>query len=84
MRVTLKIKDETITNSSDQKLIGALFNNKFDFNEHVTLICRKASQRLNAHARVVHYMNLPQCRLIMNFFCSLDIVRSYGCFTLGN
>ena len=66
--IALKIKNETITNSSNEKLLGILFNNKFDFNEHVTLLCRKASQKLNALARAVHYMNLAQRLLIMNAF----------------
>ena len=59
---------ETITNSSNQKLLDILFNNKFDFDEHVTSLCRKASQKLNAVARVAHYMNLAQHRVIMNAF----------------
>ena len=66
--VALKIKNETITNSSNEKLLGILFNNKFDFDEHVTSLCRKASQKLNALARVAQYMNLAQRRLIMNAF----------------
>ena len=66
--VALKIKNETITSSSNQKLIGILFNNTFDFDEHVTALCRKASQKLNALSRVAHYMNLAQRRLIMNAF----------------
>ena len=53
--VALNIKNETITNSSNQKLLGILFNNKFDFDEHVTSLCRKSSQKLNALARVTHY-----------------------------
>ena len=56
--VGIKLKYETITNSSSQKLLGILFNNKFDFDEHVTSLCRRASQKLNALARVAHYMNL--------------------------
>ena len=39
--VALKIKNETITNSSNQKVLRILFNNKFDFDEHVTSLCRK-------------------------------------------
>ena len=66
--VALKIKNETITNSSNEKLLGILFNNKFDFDEHVTSLCRKASQKLNALARVAQYTNLAQRRLIMNAF----------------
>ena len=68
IKIALKIKNETITNSSNQKLIGILFNSTFDFDEHVTSLCRKASQKLNALSRVAHYMNLAQRRLIMNAF----------------
>ena len=66
--VALKIKNETSTNSSNEKLRGILFNNKFDFDEHVTSLCRKASQKLNALARVAQYLNLAQCRFITNAF----------------
>ena len=66
--VALKIKNETINSSFNEKLLGILFNNKSDFDEHVTSLCRKASQKLNALARVAQYMNLAQRRLIMNAF----------------
>ena len=66
--VALKIKNDTITNSPNEKLLGILFNNKFDFDEHVTSLCRKSSQKFSALARVAHYMNLAQRRLIMNAF----------------
>ena len=66
--IALKIKNEAIANSSNEKLLGILFSNELDFDEHVTLLCRKASQKLIALARVVHYMNLVQRLLIMNAF----------------
>ena len=66
--VALKIKNKTITNSSNQKLLGMLSKNKFDFDEHVTSLCRKVSQKLNILASVGHYMNLAQRRFIMNAF----------------
>ena len=52
MKSYIKIKDETITKSSNQKLLDILFNNKFDFDEHVTSLFRKASQKLNALTRL--------------------------------
>ena len=76
--VALKIKNETITNSSNEKLLGILFNNKFDFDEHVTSLCRKASEKLNVLARVAQYMNLVQRRLIMNAF----IFSQFGYYPL--
>ena len=45
-----------------------MIDNKFHFDEHVTSLCRKASQKLNALARVAQYMNLAQRSLIMNAF----------------
>ena len=59
-----------------------IFNSKFDFDEHVTSLCRKVSQELNALARVTQYMNLAQCRLIMNAFIFSQF--GYGCFIVGN
>ena len=66
--VASKIKNQTITNSSNEKLLGILFNNKFDFDEHVTSLCRKVSQKLDTLAGVAQYKNLAQRRLIMNGF----------------
>ena len=57
--VASKIKNETITNSSNEKLLGMLFNNKFDFDEHATSLCRKPRS---------YYMNVAQRRFIVNAF----------------
>ena len=79
--VKIKIKNETITNSSNQKLLGILFLTKFGLDEYITLLGRKASQNLNVLAKVTHFMNLAQRRLIMHVsFQSLDIAHRYGCF----
>ena len=58
--VTLIIKNESISNNSNQKLIIILFNDKFDFDIHVTSLCSKVSQKLNVLVRDAHYMNLAQ------------------------
>ena len=64
--------------SSNEKLPGILFNNKFDFDEYVTSLCRKAFQKLNALARIAQYVNLEQRRLIINAF----IFSQFGYCTL--
>ena len=38
------------------------------FNEHVSGLCKKASQKLHALARVSKYMNTDKLRLIMKAF----------------
>ena len=49
-------------------LLRILFNDKFDFDEHVTSLLRKASQKLNVRGRVTHCMNLAQRSLIIYAF----------------
>ena len=41
--VPLKFKRETITNSCNQKLLGIVLNNKFDFDEHVIMFIMQES-----------------------------------------
>ena len=63
--ITLKIKNETISSSSNKKMLGILFDN---FGEHVTSLWWKASQRLNALPRIEHYINFTECRVIIKAF----------------
>ena len=48
----------TISNSSNQKLLGIRFNSNFCFDDRVASLCQKASQKLNALTRAAQYMNL--------------------------
>ena len=70
-RIRINVRDETISNSSSQKLLGIRFNSNFRFDDHVASLCKKASQKLNALTRVAQYINLAQRRSIMKVFtCS--------------
>ena len=69
--IRINVRNETISNSSNQKLLGICFNSNFRFDEHVASLSKKASQKLNALTRVAQYMNLAQRRSIMKaFICS--------------
>ena len=69
--IRINERNETISNSSNQKLLGICFNSNFRFDEHVASLSKKASQKLNALTRVAQYMNLAQRRSIMKaFICS--------------
>ena len=69
--IRTNVRNETISNSSNQKLFGICFNSNFCFDDHVASLCNKAYQNLNALARVAQYMNLAQRRSIMKaFICS--------------
>ena len=63
----IKIDNEEILNSTE----GVYFDNKLNFNIHVTTLCKKASQKLHALARllnVIYIMSIRQRKIIMNAF----------------
>ena len=66
--ITINIKNENIFNSQNEKLLGIKFDNSLCFDDHVSGICRKASNKLNALARVASYMNFDQRRVVMKAF----------------
>ena len=69
--IRMNVRNETISNSSHQKLLGICFNSNFRFDDHVASLCKKASQKLNAPTSTAQYMNLAKRRSIMKaFICS--------------
>ena len=51
-------------NNTEEKILGVYFDNKLNFNTHLTKLCKKASQKLHALARV----SIRQRKIIMNAF----------------
>ena len=64
----IKLGNEYIYNSSDEKILGVYFDNKLNFNTHLKKICKKASQKLHALARVSTFMSYKQRKIIMAAF----------------
>ena len=58
----MNVRNEAISNSSNQKLLGICFNSNFRFDDHVASLCKKVSQKLNALTRVAQYINLAKRR----------------------
>ena len=54
---TAKIEGCTIKNSTKEKLLGIKFDSNLSFESHVTSLCKMASQKLHALARIPHYMD---------------------------
>ena len=48
--------------------LGVTIDNKLSFVKHINNTCDKASQKLNALARISSYMNLNKRKLIMKAF----------------
>ena len=68
--VNLNSDDLIIKNIKSEKLLGINIDNFLTFNEHVSKLCRKASQKLYAIARISSYLNKNKLRLIMKAFFS--------------
>ena len=64
----ISIGGEKIQNSKNGKLLGVTIDNKLSFTEHVHEVCDKASQKLNAVARLSSFMSLEKRRLIIKAF----------------
>ena len=60
--------NETIKNSKSEKLLGITIDEKLTFNKHIGNLCKKASQKLHALARISKYMDKDKLRTIMKAF----------------
>ena len=65
---TAKIEDFSIKNSTKEKLLGVKFDSNLSFESHITSLCKKASQKLHALARISHYMDLNKRMNLMKAF----------------
>ena len=66
--LSTKVDNLDIKNSKTQKLLGIEIDNKLTFTDHVTSICKKASQKLHALSRVRNFMTLKQGKIILKTF----------------
>ena len=66
--VNLRVSEYDTKNSEYVKLLGVKFDNKLTFEKHITDICRKASRKIYALARIAPYMDLSKRRMVMNAF----------------
>ena len=64
----INIAGSDINSSTSEKLLGITIDNKLQFDEHVTIICNKVSQKLLALNRISQYMQTKQRVIIMKAF----------------
>ena len=64
----IKIGNETVSNSKYEKLLGVKVDHELNFNEHVSSLCKKANQKLNALSRITSCITFDHRRLIFNSF----------------
>ena len=57
-RVSMKIDNIELENTSSEKLLGITIDSKLNFKEHLEGIIKKASRKVNVLSRITAYMNL--------------------------
>ena len=66
--VIASINEFEIESSKKEKLLGITIDTRLSFQHHITSLCRKASQKLHALARIAHYMDFEKRRSLMKAF----------------
>ena len=66
--LSVKVGDKRIFNSKNEKVLGVHFDSNVNFEYHFGKLCKKASQKLHALARVSAFMSCRQKKIIMNAF----------------
>ena len=66
--VSIKIKDTKVKNSACEKLLGIQIDNKLNFESHLNGLCKKASSKIHALARISPYLNQCKKKILMNSF----------------
>ena len=66
--LTIKVQNDIVECCSSVKLLGVIIDNELKFDEHVSKLCKKASQKLHALARISNYMSQDKLRILMKAF----------------
>ena len=66
--VTLNIGSITIKKSTEEKLLGVIFDKNLCFKQQVKSICKKASQKLHALSRISNFLDTDQLKRITKAF----------------
>ena len=58
--VTTKIGELDVKSSREEKLLGVKIDSKLFFENHVSSLCKKASQKLHPLVKVVNFVDLAK------------------------
>ena len=68
----LNINDLTINSENSVKLLGIEIDNRLSFEKHVSTLCNKASNQLNAIGRIQKFMGFKEKEVLLNSFVYSD------------
>ena len=72
--VSANIDDHTIISENKNELLGIILDSKLSFEDHINNLCKKASQKLNALARIASYVCLEKRKTVMKAY----IISQFG------
>ena len=64
----IKVGNEMIWESSEEKLLGLTIDKNLKFNSHVRNICKKASQKMYVLARLAKFLSFHRKRVLLKTF----------------
>ena len=64
-KVSVKIGEANVKERKEEKLLGIIFDQTLSFKQHVKTLCKKASQKLHALARISCYMETEKLKQVM-------------------
>ena len=71
--VSINIDGSNVTIKKDQRLLDIKSYSSLSFEGQITNLCKKASQKLHALARIVNYMDLPKRKVLMEAFITFQL-----------
>ena len=66
--IEIKINNEVIHESPQEKLLGVVLDNTLSFKAYATSLYKKANQMLHALSRIAHYMDSEKLKNVMKAF----------------
>ena len=66
--ITIKINNELIHESPEEKLLSVILDKTLSFKVHVASLYKKANQKLHALSRIAHYMDSEKLKHVMKAF----------------
>ena len=67
-RLWVKVGENIIWESDEEKLLGLIIDKNLKFSEHISTICKKVSAKVTALARMVKIIPLEKKRVLMKAF----------------
>ena len=72
--IDILVNGSTIPTVSSAKLLGVTIDNKLQFDEHVDIVCLKASRQINAIARLSKFLDTSTLRMLYNSFINSNFL----------